>query len=149
MTDKMLMDCIKLQKRKIKVISIVLAVSLLVNLILAVMLCARLTHKAADVKQTTAATACADCPNYDIYEINTTDIIRGRLPWNYQTILKESTACRKCRSNSLKHSSDSLCLAKLKKPYYMIFMLKNCLCGKSATSTVTAKAVSGKFILGC
>ena len=85
MTDKMLMDCIKLQIRTIKVISIVLAVSLLVNLILAVMLCARLTHKAADVKQTTAATACADCPNYDIYEINT-DIIRGRLPWN-QTIL--------------------------------------------------------------
>ena len=142
------MDCIKLQKRKIKIISIVLAVSLLVNLILAVMLCARLTHKAADVKQTTAATACADCPNYDIYEINTTDIIRGRLPWN-QTILKESTRYKICRNASLKRLSGSLCSAKPKKPYYMIFMLKNCLCGRSATSTVTAKAVSGKFILGC
>ena len=144
----MLMDCIKLQKRKIKIISLVLAISLFVNLILAVMLCARLTHKAADVKQATAATACADCPEYDVYKINTTDIIRGRLPWN-QTILKESTACRKCRSNSLKHSSGSLCSAKLKKPYCMIFMLKNCLCGRSATSTGIQKAVSGKFILGC
>ena len=144
----MLMDCIKLQKRKIKVISIVLAVSLLVNLILAVMLCARLTHKAADVKQTTAATACAECPKYDIYEINT-DIIRGRLPWNYQTILKESTRYKICRNASLKRLSDSLCSAKPKKPYCLIYTLKNCLCGKSAISTVTAKAVSGKFILGC
>ena len=143
------MDCIKLQKRKIKVISIVLAVSLLVNLILAVMICARLTHKAADVKQTTAATACAECPEYDIYEINTTDIIRGRLPWNYQTILKESTRYKICRNASLKRLSHNLCSAKSKKPYYMIFMLKNCLCGKSAISTVTAKAVSEKFILGC
>ena len=148
MTDKMLMDCIKLQKRTIKVISIVLAVSLLVNLILAVMLCARLTHKAADVKQTTAATACADCSNYDIYEINTTDIIRGRLPWNYQTILKESTRYKICRNASLKRLSGSLCSAKPKKPYCLISMLKNCLCGKSAISTVTAKAVSEKFILG-
>ena len=144
----MLMDCIKLQKRKIKIISIILAVSLLVNLILAVMLCTRLTHKAADVKQQTAATACADCPNYDIYEINTTDIIRGRLPWN-QTILKESTRYKKCQNASLKRLSDSLCSAKLKKPYYMIFILKNYICGKSATSTVTAKAVSEKYILGC
>ena len=144
----MLTDCIKLQKRKIKIISIVLAVSLLVNLILAVMLCARLTHKAADVKQTTAATACADCPNYDIYEINT-DIIRGRLPWNYQTILKENTRYKICRNASLKRLSHNLCSAKLKKPYCLISMLKNCLCGKSATSTVIPKAVSGKFILGC
>ena len=144
----MLMDCIKLQKRKIKIISIVLAISLFVNLILAVMLCARLTHKAADVKQTTAATACADCPNYDIYEINTTDIIRGRLPWN-QTILKESTRYKICRNASLKRLLNSLCSAKSKKPYCLISTLKNYLCGKSATSTVTAKAVLGKFILGC
>ena len=143
------MDCIKLQKRKIKIISLVLAISLLVNLILAVMLCARLTHKAADVKQTTAATACADCPDYDIYEINTTDIIRGRLPWNYQTILKESTRYKICRNASLKRLLGSLCLPKLKKPYCLISTLKNYLCGKSAISTVTAKAVSGKFILGC
>ena len=146
----MLTDCIKLQKRKIKIISIVLAVSLLVNLILAVMLCARLTHKAADVKQTTAATACADCsPNYDIYEINTTDIIRGHLPWNYRTILKESTRYKICRNASLKRLSHNLCSAKPKKPYCLISMLKNCLCGKSAISTVIPKAVSGKFILGC
>ena len=141
------MDCIKLQKRKIKVISIVLAVSLLVNLILAVMLCARLTHKAADVKQTTAATACADCSNYDIYEINT-DIIRGRLPWN-QTILEENTRYKICKNSSLKRLSNSLCLLKLKKLYCLISMLKNCLCGKSATNTVIPKAVSEKFILGC
>lgn len=147
MTDKMLMDCIKLQKRKIKIISIVLAVSLLVNLILAVMLCARLTHKAADVKQTTAATACADCPEYDIYEIHT-DIIRGRLPWS-QTILKESTRYKICRNASLKRLSGSLCLPKLKKPYYLIYTLKNYLCGKLVTSTVIPKAVSGKYILGC
>ena len=145
----MLMDCIKLQKRTIKVISIVLAVSLFVNLILAVMLCARLTHKAADVKQTTAATACVECPEYDMYEINTTDIIRGRLPWNYQTILKESTRYKICKNSSLKRLSDSLCSAKLKKQYFMIFTLKNCLCGKSAINTVTAKAVSEKFILDC
>lgn len=144
----MLMDCIKLQKRKIKVISIVLAISLLVNLILAVMLCTRLTHKAADVKQTTAATACAECPEYDIYKITTTDIIRGRLPWN-QTILTPNTRCKICRNASLKRLSGSLCSAKPKKPYYMIFMLKNCLCGKSAINTVTAKAVLGKYILGC
>ena len=144
----MLMDCIKLQKRKIKVISIILAISLLVNLILAVMLCARLTHKAADVKQTTAATACADCSNYDIYEINTTDIIRGRLPW-IQTILKESTRYKICRNSSLKRLSGSLCSANPKKPYCLISMLKNCLCGKSAISTVIPRAVSGKFILGC
>ena len=149
MTDKMLMDCIKLQKRKIKVISIILAISLLVNLILAVMLCARLTHKAADVKQTTAATACADCSNYDIYKINTTDIIRGRLPWNYQTILKESTRYKICRNASLKRLSHNLCSAKSKKLYCLIYTLKNYLCGKSAISTVTAKAVSGKFILAC
>ena len=149
MTEATLIDCIKLQKRKIKIISIVLAVSLLVNLILAVMLCARLTHKAADVKQTTAATACAECPEYDMYEINTTDIIRGHLPWNYQTILKESTRYKICRNSSLKRLSGSLCSAKLKKPYCLISMLKNCLCGKSATSTVIPKAVSGKFILGC
>ena len=142
------MDCIKLQKRKIKVISIVLAVSLLVNLILAVMLCARLTHKAADVKQTTAATACADCPNYDIYEINTTDIIRGRLPWN-QTILKESTRYKICKNASLKRLSHNLCSAKPKKPYCLTYMIKNYICGKSAISTATAKAVSGKFILDC
>ena len=142
------MDCIKLQKRTIKVISIVLAVSLLVNLILAVMLCARLTHKAADVKQTTAATACAECPNYDVYKINTTDIIRGRLPWS-QTILKESTRYKICRNASLKRLSGSLCSAKPKKPYCLIYMIKNYICGKSGTSTVTAKAVSGKFILGC
>ena len=140
------MDCIKLQKRKIKIISIVLAVSLLVNLILAVMLCARLTHKAADVKQTTAATACAECPEYDMYEINT-DIIRGRLPWS-QTILKENTRYKICRNASLKRLSDSLCLVKLKKPYCLISTLKSCLCGKSAISTVIPKAVSGKFILG-
>ena len=139
MTYKMLMDCIKLQKRQIKIISIVLAVSLLVNLILAVMLCARLTHKAADVKQTTAATACAECPEYDMYEINT-DIIRGRLPWS-QTILKESTRYKICKNSSLKRLSHNLCSAKPKKPYYMIFMLKNCLCGKSATNTVIPKAV--------
>ena len=148
MTDKMLMDCIKLQKRKIKIISIVLAISLFVNLILAVMLCARLTHKAADVKQTTAATACAECPEYDMYEINTTDIIRGRLPWN-QTILEESTRYKICRNASLKRLSGSLCSAKLKKPYCLISMLKNCLCGKSAISTVIPKVVSGKFILDC
>ena len=141
------MDCIKLQKRKIKIISLILAVSLLVNLILAVMLCARLTHKAADVKQTTAATACADCPNYDIYEINT-DIIRGRLPWN-QIILTQNTRCKICRNASLKRLSSSLCSAKLKKPYCLISMLKNYLCGKSAISTVIPKAVSGKFILVC
>lgn len=140
-------DCARVLKRQVKIISIVLAVSLLVNLILAVMLCARLTHKAADVKQTTAATACADCSNYDMYEINI-DIIRGRLPWN-QTILKESTACKKCRSNSLKHSSDSLCSAKLKKPYCLVSTLKNYLCGKSAISTAIPKAVSEKFILDC
>lgn len=146
----MLMDCIKLQKRKIKIISIVLAVSLLVNLILAVMLCARLTHKAADVKQTTAATACAECPEYDMYEINTTDdIIRGRLPWNYQTILTQNTRYKICKNASLKRLSHNLCSAKPKKPYCLISMLKNCLCGKSATSTVIPKAVSGKFILGC
>ena len=149
MTDKMLMDCIKLQKRKIKIISLVLAISLLVNLILAVMLCTRLTHKAADVKQTTAATACAERPEYDLYEINTTDIIiRGRLPWS-QTILKESTRYKICRKASLKRLSNSLCSVKPKKPYCLIYTLKNCLCGKSAISTVTAKAVSGKFILGC
>lgn len=141
------MDCIKLQKRKIKVISIVLAVSLLVNLILAVMLCARLTHKAADVKQTTAATACAECP-YDMYEINTTDIIRGRLPWS-QTTLTQSTRYKICRKASLKRLSHNLCSVKLKKPYCLISMLKNCLCGKLAISTVIPKAVLGKFILGC
>ena len=149
MTEATLIDCIKLQKRKIKVISIVLAVSLLVNLILAVMLCTRLTHKAADVKQTTAATACADCSNYDAYKINTTDIIRGRLPWNYQNILKESTRYKICRNASLKRLSDSLCSAKSKKLYCLIYTLKNYLCGKSATSTVIPKAVSGKYILGC
>ena len=149
MTEATLIDCIKLQKRKIKIISLVLAISLLVNLILAVMLCARLTHKAADVKQTTAATACAECPEYDIYEINTTDIIRGRLPWNYQTILKESTRYKICRNASLKRLSDSLCSAKPRKPYCLTYMIKNCICGKSATSTVIPKAVSEKFILGC
>lgn len=149
MVKEVYKDCVKLQERKIKIISIVLAVSLLVNLILTVMLCARLTHKAADVKQTTAATACADCPNYDIYEINTTDIIRGRLPWNYQTILKESTRYKICRNSNLRNLSDSLCSAKQKKPYWLISTLKNCLCGKSAINTVTAKAVSEKFILGC
>lgn len=133
-------DCAKVLKRQVKIISIVLAVSLLVNLILAVMLCARLTHKAADVKQTTAATACADCPNYDIYEINT-DIIRGRLPWNYQTILKESTRYKICRNSSLKRLSNSLCSAKPKKPYCLISTLKNYLCGKLAISTVIPKAV--------
>lgn len=148
MTDTMLMDCIKLQKRKVKILSLVLAISLFVNLILAVVLCARLTHKAADVKQTTAATACADCPNYDIYEINTTDIIRGRLPWS-QTILKESTRYKICKNSNLKRLSNSLCSAKLKKQYYWIFTLKNCLCGKSATSTVIPKAVLEKYILGC
>lgn len=141
-------DCARVLKRQVKIISIVLAVSLLVNLILAVMLCARLTHKAADVKQTTAATACADCPNYDIYEIHTTDIIRGRLPWS-QTILKENTRYKICRNASLKRLSGSLCLLKLKKPYYLIYTLKNYLCGKSVTNTVIPKAVSGKFILAC
>ena len=141
------MDCIKLQKRKIKVISLVLAISLFVNLILAVMLCARLTHKAADVKQTTAATACAECPEYDMHEINT-DIIRGRLPWN-QTILKESTRYKICRNASLKRLSHNLCSAKPRKPYFLTYMIKNCICGKSGTNTVIPKAVSEKFILGC
>lgn len=140
-------DCARVLKRQVKIISIVLAVSLLVNLILAVMLCARLTHKAADVKQTTAATACADCPNYDIYEINT-DIIRGRLPWN-QIILTQNTACRKCKNSNLRNLSGGLCLPKLKKPYFLTYMIKNYICGKSATNTVIPKAVSGKFILGC
>lgn len=141
-------DCARILKRQVKIISLVLAVSLLINLILAVMLCARLTHKAADVKQTTAATACADCPNYDIYEINTTDIIRGRLPWS-QTILKESTRYKICRNASLKRLSHNLCSAKPRKPYFLTYMIKNCICGKLATSTVIPKAVSGKFILGC
>ena len=140
-------DCARVLKRQVKIISIILAVSLLVNLILAVMLCARLTHKAADVKQTTAATACADCPDYDIYEINT-DIIRGRLPWS-QTILTQNTVCRKCENKNLKRLSSNLCSAKPKKPYCLISTLKNYLCGKSAISTVIPKAVSGKFILGC
>ncbi|MEE0982213.1 MAG: hypothetical protein U0K91_11040 [Acutalibacteraceae bacterium] len=139
MTEATLIDCIKLQKRKIKIISLVLAISLFVNLILAVMLCTRLTHKAADVKQTTAATACADCSNYDIYEINT-DIIRGRLPWN-QTILEENTRYKICKNSSLKRLSHNLCSAKLKKPYCLISTLKNYLCGKSAISTVIPKAV--------
>lgn len=142
-------DCARVLKRQVKIISIVLAVSLLVNLILAVMLCARLTHKAADVKQQTTATASADCPNYDIYEIHTTDILRGRLPWNYQTILKGSTRYKICRNASLKRLSGSLCLPKLKKPYCLISMLKNCLCGKSAINTVIPKAVFEKYILGC
>ena len=141
-------DCARVLKRQVKIISLVLAVSLLVNLILAVMLCARLTHKAADVKQTTAATACADCPNYDIYEIHAIDIIRGRLPWS-QTILTQNTVCRKCRNSNLRSLSSGLCSVKLKKPYCLISTLKNYLCGKSAISTVIPKAVSGKFILGC
>lgn len=141
-------DCARVLKRQVKIISIVLAVSLLVNLILAVMLCARLTHKAADVKQTTAATACAERPEYDMYEINT-DIIRGRLPWNYQTILKESTRYKICKNSSLKRLSHNLCSAKPKKPYCLIYMIKNYICGKLATSTVIPKAVFEKYILGC
>ena len=135
----MLMDCIKLQKRKIKIISLVLAVSLLVNLILAVMLCARLTHKAADVKQTTAATACAECPEYDIYEINT-DVIRGRLPWNYQTILKESTRYKICRNASLKRLSGNFSFLTKKKRYLPIFMYRNYPCGRWETGTGILKA---------
>ena len=134
------MDCIKQQKRKIKIISIVLAVSLLVNLILAVMLCARLTHKAADVKQTTAATACADCSNYDVYKINTTDIIRGRLPWN-QTILTPNTACRKCRNSNLRSLLGNSYFPTRKRRYLPIFMYRNYPCGRWETVTGILRAV--------
>lgn len=132
-------DCARVLKRQVKIISIVLAVSLLVNLILAVMLCARLTHKAADVKQTTAATACADCPNYDIYEINT-DIIRGCLPWS-QIILTPNTACRKCRNSNLRSLSGNSYFPTRKRRYLPIFMYRNYPCGRWETVMGILRAV--------
>lgn len=139
------MDCIKLQKRKIKIISLILVVSLFVNLILAVMLCARLTHKAADVKQQTTATASADVGPYDIYTIVATG---RRSAWS-QTILRVKKPCKICKNSNLRSLSHNLCSAKPKKPYFLTYMIKNCICGKSGTSTVIPKAVLGKFILGC
>lgn len=137
MTYKMLMDCIKLQKRKIKVISIVLAVSLLVNLILAVMLCARLTHKAADVKQQTTATASADVDPYDIYTIVATG---RRSAWS-QTILRVKKPCKICRNSNLRSLSGNSYFPTRKRRYLPIFMYRNYPCGRWETGTGILRAV--------
>lgn len=137
MTEATLIDCIRLQKRKIKVISIVLAVSLLINLILAVMLCARLTHKAADVKQQTTATASADVDPYDIYTIVATG---RRSAWS-QIILTQNTACRKCENKNLKRLSSNFYFPTRKKRYLPIFTLPNFLCGRWETGTGILRAV--------
>lgn len=133
----MLMDCIKLQKRKIKIISLILAVSLLVNLILAVMLCTRLTHKAADVKQQTTATAAANCSPSDT---NTYITDRGRLPWS-QTILAQNTRCKICKNANLKNLSGNSYFPTRKRRYLPIFMYRNYPCGRWGTTTATARAV--------
>lgn len=138
-------DCARILKRQVKIISIVLAVSLLVNLILAVMLCARLTHKAADVKQQTTATASADVDSYDIYTIVATG---RRSAWD-QTILIPNTACRKCKNSSLRNLSDGFCFPTRKKKYLPIYMYRNYPCGRWETVTGILRAASEKFILGC
>jgi len=76
-------DCIRLQKKKIRMLYVIIAFLLLVNLILSVMLCSRLNHKAADVKQTTTATASAAILSYDINHRN--DTVKERMPYGLRT----------------------------------------------------------------
>lgn len=129
-------DCARVLKRQVKIISLVLAVSLLVNLILAVMLCARLTHKAADVKQQTTATASADVDSYDIYTIVATG---RRSAWS-QTILTQNTRYKICRNNSLKRLLGNFSFLTKKKRYLPIFMYRNYPCGRWETGTGILKA---------
>lgn len=130
-------DCARVLKRQVKIISLVLAVSLLVNLILAVMLCARLTHKAADVKQQTTATASADVEPYDIYTIVATG---RRSAWS-QIILTQNTACRKCENKNLKRLSGNSYFPTRKRRYLPIFMYRNYPCGRWETVTGILRAV--------
>ena len=130
-------DCARVLKRQVKIISLILAVSLLVNLILAVMLCARLTHKAADVKQQTTATASADVEPYDIYTIVATG---RRSAWS-QIILRAKKPCRICRNSSLRNLSGGFCFPTRKKKYLPIFMYRNYPCGRWETVTGILRAV--------
>lgn len=129
-------DCARVLKRQVKIISIVLAVSLIVNLVLAVMLCACLTHKAADVKQTTAATACAEADSYDIYTIVATG---RRSAWS-QSILTPNILCRRCEKKSLRSLSHNFYFPTRKKRYLPIFTLPNFLCGRWETGTGILRA---------
>lgn len=138
-------DCSRLLKREIKIISLVLVVSLIVNLILAVMLCARLTHKAADVKQQTTATASADVDPYDIYTIVATG---RRSAWS-QIILAQNILCKRCEKKSLRSLSHNFYFPTRKKKYLPIYMYRNYPCGRWETVTGILRAVSGKFILAC
>lgn len=129
-------DCARILKRQVKIISIVLAVSLLVNLILAVMLCARLTHKAADVKQTTAATACAEADSYDIYTI----VATGRRSAWRRIILTQNILCKRCEKKNLRSLSGSSYFPTRKRRYLPIFTLPNFLCGRWETGTGILRA---------
>lgn len=130
-------DCARVLKRQVKIISIVLAVSLLVNLILAVMLCARLTHKAADVKQQTTATASADVDPYDIYTIVATG---RRSAWS-QIILTQNILCKRCGKKSLRNLSHNFYFPTRKRRYLPIFMYRNYPCGRWETGTGILRAV--------
>lgn len=129
-------DCAKVLKRQVKIISIVLAVSLIVNLVLAVMLCARLTHKAADVKQQTTATASADVEPYDIYTIVATG---RRSAWS-RIILTQNILCKRCEKKSLRSLSGNSYFPTRKRRYLPIFTLPNFLCGRWETGTGILRA---------
>lgn len=143
MIKNLLEDCLRLEKRKVRFLSVVLALSLLLNLLLSVLLGVTLSYKASEVKRQTSATASAAVVRCNCKQCTTR---RDNVCHN---ILTQNIRCKIYPKKNLRNLLTDLCSAKLKKPYYMIFMLKNCLCGKLATNTVIPKVVSEKFILGC
>lgn len=143
MIKNLLEDCLRLEKRKVRFLSVVLALSVLLNLLLSVLLGVTLSYKASEVKRQTSATASAAVVHGNNIRCTTG---RDKFCHNTQT---PSIHCRTYPKKNLLNLLIDLCLAKPKKQYYWIFTLKNCLCGRLATSTVTAKAASEKFILGC
>lgn len=143
MTKKLLEDCIKQERRKVRFLSVVLALSVLLNLLLSVLLGVTLSYKASEVKRQTSATASAAVVHCN----NNIRCTTGRDKFCH-SIQTPSTHCRTYPKKNLLNLLTDLCSLKLKKPYFTIFTLKSFLCGRSAINMVILKAVSGKFILG-
>lgn len=144
MIKKLLEDCLRLEKRKVRFLSVVLALSVLLNLLLSVLLGVTLSYKASEVKRQTSATASAAVVHYNNNIRCTTR--RNEICHNIRT---QNIRCKTYQKKNLLNLLIDLCSAKLKNQYCLIFTPKSCLCGRSAINTGIQKAVSGKFILGC
>ena len=110
MIKNLLENCLRLEKRKVRFLSVVLALSVLLNLLLSVLLGVTLSYKASEVKRQTSATASAAVMCSD----NIQHITKEGAAWD-RSILRLNTHCRTCRKKNLKVLSTDFCSPKNRK----------------------------------